>query len=306
MIVPAEIRTTRLLLRPWCAADAAELLPILETNLPHLGPWIPARVAQPAPVPDLAQRLAGFAADFVADREWRFALRTVDDGRILGEVALFSRTAAGRVPYADADRAEVGYWLRADVTGRGLATDATRAMIDLAAGLSRFSHVEIRCDARNAASAAVPTRLGFVLATTVPDPDTQLQIWTLALAQSSMPRTTMPLLFSYGTLQNDDVQLSTFGRRLAGEPDELVGFESAVFRVDDPRFVAASGKADHAIVRFNGRSDSRVHGTVFEVSESELARADRYEPAGYRRIAATLASGRKAWVYADISVSEQP
>jgi hypothetical protein len=34
----------------------------------------------------------------------------------------------------------------------------------------------------------------------------------------------MPLLFSYGTLQQEDVQWSTFGRLLEGEPDELPGF----------------------------------------------------------------------------------
>jgi hypothetical protein len=109
----------------------------------------------------------------------------------------------------------------------------------------------------------------------------------------------MPLLFSYGTLQQEAVQMSTFGRMLQGQPDELIGFEASLLRIDDPEFVAKSGKADHAIVRFNGRRDSRVRGMVFEVSESELARADHYEPAGYTRIAATLASGKQAWVYAD-------
>ena len=108
----------------------------------------------------------------------------------------------------------------------------------------------------------------------------------------------MPLLFSYGTLRQEAVQLATFGRRLRGEPDELVGFEQSLLRIDDPAFVAASGKADHAIVRFTGRDDSRVKGTVLEVTEPELARANAYEPAGYQRISATLASGRQAWVYA--------
>jgi uncharacterized protein YciI len=109
----------------------------------------------------------------------------------------------------------------------------------------------------------------------------------------------MPLLFSYGTLQQEAVQLSTFGRRLQGQADELVGFEQAVLRIEDPQFVAASGKADHAIVRFNGRDDSRVRGMVFELSDEELARADRYEPAGYARISTVLASGGRAWVYAE-------
>jgi len=110
---------------------------------------------------------------------------------------------------------------------------------------------------------------------------------------------TMPLLFSYGTLKQEAVQLSTFGRVSHGEPDELVGFEQSIFTVEDPAFVAVSGKADHAIVRFTGRQDSRVSGMVFEVSESELARADDYEPAGYTRMSALLASGRQAWVYWD-------
>ena len=108
----------------------------------------------------------------------------------------------------------------------------------------------------------------------------------------------MPLLFSYCTLQLEAVQLSTFGRLLDGQPDELVGFERSLLKVNDPQFVAASGQSHHAIVTFNGRDDSRVSGMVFEVSSSEIDRADGYEPAGYTRISTTLASGKQAWVYA--------
>ena len=109
----------------------------------------------------------------------------------------------------------------------------------------------------------------------------------------------MPLLFSYGTLQQEAVQVSTFGRLLEGHPDELVGFEQSLFEIEDPEFVAKSGKSHHAIVTFNGRSDSRVSGMVFEVTDAELMRADEYEPAGYKRVSAMLASGKEAWVYAD-------
>lgn len=108
----------------------------------------------------------------------------------------------------------------------------------------------------------------------------------------------MPLLFSYGTLQQEAVQLSTFGRLLNGHADELVGFEQSLLKIEDPAFVAASGKAVHNIVTFNGRHDSRVPGMVFEVTDSELAKSDRYEPAGYTRVSAKLASGKQAWVYA--------
>ena len=109
----------------------------------------------------------------------------------------------------------------------------------------------------------------------------------------------MPLLFSYGTLREEAVQMTTFGRRLQGQPDMLVGFEQSVLEIEDPRFVETSGKTHHAIVQFNGRDDSRVSGMVFEVSDAELASADAYEPAGYKRILTRLASGKHAWVYAD-------
>jgi len=42
-----------------------------------------------------------------------------------------------------------------------------------------------------------------------------------------------------------------------------------------------------------------VRETVRELADDELARADRYEPAGYARVLAPLASGRRAWVYVD-------
>jgi len=108
----------------------------------------------------------------------------------------------------------------------------------------------------------------------------------------------MPHLFSYGSLQEDSVQMSTFGRLLEGQQDELPGFEPSRVRIDDPMMAAAIGKTHHANVRFNGRSDSRVRGVVFEITHAELAAADRYEEvAAYKRIVVVLASGKAAWVY---------
>jgi gamma-glutamylcyclotransferase (GGCT)/AIG2-like uncharacterized protein YtfP len=96
------------------------------------------------------------------------------------------------------------------------------------------------------------------------------------------------------------VQLATFGRLLRGQSDELPGFEPSLVPIEDPQAVAECGKTHHAKVTFNGRNESRVCGTVFEITDAELAAADRYEQfAGYKRIAAVLASGRQAWVYVE-------
>jgi hypothetical protein len=110
----------------------------------------------------------------------------------------------------------------------------------------------------------------------------------------------MPLLFSYGTLQQDDVQLSTFGRKLSGEKDALPRFEPSLVRIEDPRVVAKLGRTHHDNVTFNGNSKSRVTGTVFEVTEDELAKADKFEAAFfYKRASVTLESGKQAWIYID-------
>src|SRR4030095_15796736 len=109
----------------------------------------------------------------------------------------------------------------------------------------------------------------------------------------------MPLLFSYGTLQQENVQLSTFGRLLQGQKDELIGFKQSLVKIEDPQIIATSGKTHHPIVKFNGRHDSRVSGTVFEITEDELANADQYEVGAYKRVVAMLASGKQAWVYVD-------
>jgi len=108
----------------------------------------------------------------------------------------------------------------------------------------------------------------------------------------------MPLIFSYGTLQQEDVQLSTFGRRLKGAHDDLPGFEPSRVKIEDAEVVARLGTTHHANVTFNGREDSRVPGMVFEITDAELAGVDEYEAAfRYRRVQTLLGSGRHAWVY---------
>lgn len=110
----------------------------------------------------------------------------------------------------------------------------------------------------------------------------------------------MQKLFSYGTLQQVEVQISIFGRTLIGRADELVEFSQSFVKIEDPDVIATSGKSHHPIVRFTGVDSDRVAGTVFEISDLELANADKYEVSAYKRVAARLASGAQAWVYVDV------
>jgi gamma-glutamylcyclotransferase (GGCT)/AIG2-like uncharacterized protein YtfP len=116
----------------------------------------------------------------------------------------------------------------------------------------------------------------------------------------------MPLLFSYGTLQQENVQLATFGRLLRGATDELRRFAPALVKINDAAVVATSGRTHHANAAFTGDDRSRVTGTVFEITETELANADEYErQASYGRVWVTLASGRQAWIYVHASPLER-
>ena len=109
----------------------------------------------------------------------------------------------------------------------------------------------------------------------------------------------MPLLFSYGTLQQEGVQRSTFGRLLGGSADALVGYAQSMVTIEDADVVAKSGKTHHPIVAYSGADGDRVAGMVFEITDAELAAADSYEVDAYKRVLAPLASGRSAWVYVD-------
>ena len=108
----------------------------------------------------------------------------------------------------------------------------------------------------------------------------------------------MPLIFSYGTLQQEEVQLATYGRTLKGVPDGLPGYQLSRVPIGDPELARRLGRSYHANARPTGDPESRVSGTAFEITGEELALTDAYEaPYFYLRVKATLASGREAWVY---------
>jgi gamma-glutamylcyclotransferase (GGCT)/AIG2-like uncharacterized protein YtfP len=104
-------------------------------------------------------------------------------------------------------------------------------------------------------------------------------------------------LFSYGTLQQENVQLSTFGRRLEGAADAMIGYGLSMVEILDPAVIETSGARFHPIVRKSDDPADAAPGMVFEITEAELAAADRYEVGDYKRIAVRLKSGLEAWVY---------
>ncbi|WP_033820646.1 gamma-glutamylcyclotransferase family protein [Kitasatospora sp. MBT63] len=107
------------------------------------------------------------------------------------------------------------------------------------------------------------------------------------------------LLFSYGTLQQGEVQLARFGRLLDGRPDALPGHRLDHVRITDPEVIAASGSDLHPLVVVSTDPADAVDGSVFAITDAELAAADDYEADDYVRAEVALRSGTRAWAYLD-------
>jgi len=106
------------------------------------------------------------------------------------------------------------------------------------------------------------------------------------------------LLFSYGTLQTEPVQLDTFGRRLDGNPDQLPGYTLTMIRIQKPEVAALIGATHTRNAHRTAIESDVIEGTVFRVTREELERSDEYEKlADYERVRVELKSGLEAWVY---------
>lgn len=105
------------------------------------------------------------------------------------------------------------------------------------------------------------------------------------------------LLFSYGTLQLESVQMANYGRLLKGSKDKLEGYKIERLKITDATVLEKSNADDHPIaVKSNDKNDV-IEGMIFEITEQELQETDKYEVSDYQRVLETFESGKKAWIY---------
>lgn len=167
---PERIHTERLVLRRWKSGDAQVLKWAIDSSLLHLQEWMPWAMQEPSELSVIKHRLEEFEESFAAGREWLYGIfdrasdPSVDTSDIperepLGGIGLHPRVEPGGL--------EIGYWLRADQTGHGFVTEATKALVRVGIVNLGAEWIEIRCDPRNARSAAIPERLGFRHTTTL-------------------------------------------------------------------------------------------------------------------------------------------
>jgi ribosomal-protein-serine acetyltransferase len=157
---PDSLSVDDVTVRRWREDDVALLNEMVISSLEHLRPWMPWVHDEPLSLTDRAEKVTGWVRSWDAAQDFTCAI--VDSsGGLLGVCGLHRRTEAGGL--------EIGYWIRSGRTGEGIATTATRALVQAAFSIDGISFVEIHHDAANVASSRVPEKVGFARVSQRPD-----------------------------------------------------------------------------------------------------------------------------------------
>jgi RimJ/RimL family protein N-acetyltransferase len=150
---PEEVTAGSIRVRRWRLEDAGDLHQLLLANLEHLRPWMGWVAAEPRSLEERRDKITEWRTRWDAGEDFSYAIVEDVGGELLGGCGLHRRIAP--------DGLELGYWVRGDRTGQGVATDTARALVEAAFSVDGITHVEIHHDAANAASRRIPEKVGF-------------------------------------------------------------------------------------------------------------------------------------------------
>jgi RimJ/RimL family protein N-acetyltransferase len=194
---PYRIETERLVIRCWEPRDAPLLKEAIDESLEHLRPWMDWAQNEPSTLDEKIELLRGFRGEFDLGTNFVYGIFARDETSVLGGTGLHPHVGDGAL--------EIGYWIRVSAVGSGLATEATAALTRAAFAWFGVDRVEIKVDPDNAASLAVPRRLGYV-------------------EDATLRRRLPP--FVDGAERRDSVVFSMFADEVAGSPARGVELEA--------------------------------------------------------------------------------
>lgn len=139
--------------------DAERLHAAIVASVEHLRPFMPWAAYEPLPLADRVELLQRWAEEWDDATSFGYGMFVGDE--VVGGCGLHPRIGPGGI--------EIGYWVRVDQAGRGLATRAARLLTDAAFTIDGIDHVEIHHDNANVRSGRVPAKLGYVARREVED-----------------------------------------------------------------------------------------------------------------------------------------
>jgi RimJ/RimL family protein N-acetyltransferase len=150
-----------LVLRPFRRKDVPAMHEAVRASLPELSEYLPWAVNYQRSV--TAQFVKDSIGSWASGRAYDFALRTLgDDETHIGNVSVWFVSRANAV-------GEVGYWIRSDMAGQGIGTEATARILQVAFEELELHRVTARIAIGNVASERIVQKLGFLKEGTLRD-----------------------------------------------------------------------------------------------------------------------------------------
>jgi ribosomal-protein-serine acetyltransferase len=146
---PSILRDGDLTLRPPMPADTEAVANAVSASLVELAPWMPWATPDYS-VEDAADWIAGNPGDL-----YRFAMFVDDGSDVIGTCGLNHYDPLNLI-------ANLGYWVRSDHTGRGLASRAARLLARFGLERAGLRRLEIVVSTANPASVRVAQKIGAV------------------------------------------------------------------------------------------------------------------------------------------------
>jgi RimJ/RimL family protein N-acetyltransferase len=150
---PYRIETERLVIRCYDPEDAPLLKEAVDSSIDHLLPWMPWARNEPQTLDEKVQLLRMFRSQFDADDNYPYGVFAPDESRQLG--------GAGLHPRGGDSSLEIGYFMRADAIGQGLATEVAAVLTRAGIEKSGLVRVDIQVEPENERSLRIPHKLGF-------------------------------------------------------------------------------------------------------------------------------------------------
>lgn len=154
--LPTYLETPNLRLERAQKIFADSMWSAIKSSLEELKPWLPWTVN--ASLEETSSFLEGSSKRWDAGTGWCFIILRGDDVAGVIELSSYDPMLAS---------AEVGYWIRSDLSGKGFMTEAGRALLDFGWDRVGLYRISLLAAVGNLASNRVAQKLGFRLEGTV-------------------------------------------------------------------------------------------------------------------------------------------
>jgi len=153
---PHSFETERLTIRCPLPGDGPELNVALLETWENLRQWMPWAGGDKPTIEESEANVREAYARFLTREDLRLSLFLKGTDTLVGSSGLHRMNWS--VP-----KFEIGYWVRKRFEGKGYISEAVTGISGFAIRELGAKRIEIRCDALNERSAAIPRRLGFTL-----------------------------------------------------------------------------------------------------------------------------------------------